>query len=299
MSEQKNNNYYKQIFAKQHQGYNIRIDKVLQNMVQDLQYPHRLLDAVKYSLMAGGKRIRPVVFYATLAMFGKPIDDKADLFAASIECIHTYSLIHDDLPCMDDDDIRRGMPSNHMVFGYGTAMLAGNALLNLAYENLLSLSTVRPYQSASVCLAQFSGGMGMIGGQTEDIFLDDSPNISKLEYIYTKKTSALFSACLLSAGLIARADSKYLKYLCEFGNSFGFGFQIKDDLDDYINGKVTDKQTSKFDWIAAYGEESTLKELDRHKEVCREALIELGTDYNTTFLRGLLETYLANNEAKV
>ena len=192
--KQKGSNFYKQVFLKQQNNYSQRINKVLDNIVQSLQYPHKLLDAIKYSLMASGKRMRPSVFYATLTMFNKVLDDKADTVAACIECIHTYSLIHDDLPCMDNDDLRRGRPTNHIIYGYGTAMLAGNALMNLAYEMLFELSILRAYNSASLCIASFSGGMGMIGGQVEDIALDDDPQASKLNYVYLKKTSALFSA---------------------------------------------------------------------------------------------------------
>lgn len=294
--KQQKNNFNKQAFSKKQTEYTQRIDKVLDQVVQSLEYPHRLLDAIKYSLMTGGKRMRPCMFYATLNMFNKTLDDKADMVAASLECIHTYSLIHDDLPCMDNDDVRRGRPTNHMIYGEGTSVLAGSALLNMAYEMLFELAIFRPYHSASMCIASFSGGMGMIGGQVEDISLDDEPQPSKLQYIYLKKTAALFSACMLSAGLIAGADTKHLKLLSDFANSFGFAFQLQDDLEEHFNGTITESDTQKYNWIVAHGEQETLAELNKHLSICKETLSDLSADFNVDFFRGVLGTYFNKHE---
>ncbi|MCL1944515.1 MAG: polyprenyl synthetase family protein [Firmicutes bacterium] len=287
----KSNNFNKNAFVKAQQNYSQRIERVLESIVQDLQYPHRLLDAIKYSLLAGGKRMRPSLFYATLNMFNKPLDDKADIVAVSIECIHTYSLIHDDLPCMDDDKLRRGKATNHVLFGEAIAMLAGNALLNLAYEQLLSLASYKPYWHAAMCISSFSGGMGMIGGQAEDMALDEFPNSERLKYVYLKKTSSLFSSCLLSAGLIAGADTKHLKLLSEFSNAFGFAFQLKDDLDEHINGTFIEKKIQKYNWIQAHGESDTIAQLESQLDICKECLTDLSADFNLSFFRGLLIQY--------
>ncbi|MDR3021706.1 MAG: polyprenyl synthetase family protein [Clostridiales bacterium] len=280
-------------FDRQFEVYKKRIEQTLQKIAEDLEYPHKLLDSVRYSLMMGGKRLRPVIFYATLNMLKRPIDNNADLIAASIECIHTYSLIHDDLPCMDNDSTRRGQPTNHILFGQGVAMLAGSALLNLAYE-LMFRSLKQPhFVYACHCIAAHAGGMGMIGGQIEDIALDENPDAGKLLYIYQKKTAALFSASFLSASLIACVDKSIIKLLGEFGFSFGMAFQIKDDLDEFINGNPIEDKSEKFNWVVAHGENDAVIELERQVQKCRDILKELKCDFNIAFLNGLLDRCFA------
>lgn len=286
----KNNTKQYETFDRQFDLYRKQIDQVLEKHTEGLEYPYRLLDSMRYSLFSGGKRLRPVLYYATLQMLGYENDDKSDLIAASIECIHTYSLIHDDLPCMDDDNERRGMPTNHVVFGQGLALLAGASLLNLAYELCLRTASQKGFGLACQALAAYSGGMGMIGGQVEDIALDERPDESKLLYIYLKKTAALFVASLLCGAYVAQADNGTIKLLAEFGNSFGFAFQIKDDLDDYINGIAQDEnKPEKMSWVSVHGIEKATEDLKQHVQKCKQILTNLRLDYDVSFFRAMLD----------
>lgn len=213
--------------------------------------PAILVDAMRYSLLAPGKRLRPaLVFMATQAAGGS--DQQALPAACAVEMIHTYSLVHDDLPAMDDDDLRRGMPTCHKKFGEALAILAGDALLTLAFE---VLSGYPPRTAAACCLAlaQGSGMAGMVGGQVEDLAWERSNEagqakdplfprseqphtLEALEHIHQHKTGALFRACLKLGVLAAQGergpDANLLDRLDIYARSFGLVFQITDDLID-------------------------------------------------------------------
>jgi geranylgeranyl diphosphate synthase type II len=201
--------------------------------------PAKLHQAMRYSVMAGGKRVRPVLMLAACAAVGG--DEKNALPAAcAMEMIHTYSLIHDDLPAMDDDDFRRGRPTSHKVYGEATAILAGDALLTEAF-NLLSdsrsNSDVPPEVLLRVCntIARCAGSMGMVGGQVVDMESEGKEiDFPTLEYIHTHKTGALILAAIQSGALIGGADERTFDALTRYGGAVGLAFQVADDILDVV-----------------------------------------------------------------
>ena len=230
--------------------------------------PRHLCEAMRYSLMAGGKRVRPVLLLAACEMLGGLLE-QACVPAAALEMIHTYSLIHDDLPGMDDDDYRRGRLSNHKVYGVGHAILAGDALLNYAYECMLRNAlgygdNLAGLVQAAQTIAQRAGVGGMIAGQSLDLLSEhETPSLERLEYIHMHKTADLLTAPLLAAASIAGADGAQTAALTEFGRCVGLAFQIDDDLldlegDAALLGKQTgmDAQRGKMTWPALAGAEA-------------------------------------------
>ncbi len=187
-----------------------------------------LSDAMAYSLLGGGKRLR-FNFIAQLAEHFNVWDDNTQRLAAAVEMIHAYSLIHDDLPCMDDDDFRRGKPSCHKAFGYANALLAGDALLNLAAATLFRGKASRRYLAASALLFDCSGEQGMVLGQVYDL-----QNIPDKEQINRLKTAKLFEGCCLSVGLYANVSKKTYALLYDLGVNYGMAFQLADDASDGI-----------------------------------------------------------------
>jgi len=212
----------------------IRIDQVLDNvMPREGSYPPRLVSAMRYSLFAGGKRIRPILVMAAAVAAGGREDDS--LYPASaVELVHTYSLIHDDLPAMDDDDFRRGRPTCHRAFDEGTAVLAGDALLTLAFDLLSSDSLeLKDHIRVSMVreLAQAAGWRGMVGGQQVDMDSEGAqPDMPLLEYIHTHKTGALIRCSVVLGGLSAGADQATIEALARYGETVGLAFQVVDDI---------------------------------------------------------------------
>jgi farnesyl diphosphate synthase len=245
--------------------------------------PRLLLQAMEYSATAGGKRIRPMFVYASGRALG--LDESAlDSIAVAIELIHTYSLIHDDLPCMDDDDLRRGQPSCHRKFDEATAILAGDALQALAFEILAGdpeLST-RPRQQAAIILrlTRACGASGMAGGQVLDLAsLGKDISQTELEEIHAFKTGALIQACMVAPALLASATSVQNDALSRFGKLTGLAFQVFDDVLDVtgtseITGKPSqaDAARSKPAFPAIMGVEKSIK---RAHELRDLALVEL------------------------
>jgi geranylgeranyl pyrophosphate synthase len=199
--------------------------------------PGRLVEAMRYSLLAPGKRLRPLLALAAAEAVGAPPDDEAvRTAAAAVELVHCYSLIHDDLPAMDDDDFRRGRPSSHKVFGDATAILAGDALLTLAFEWLAEAGarSGRPQALglAALALARGAGKSGMVRGQARDLGEPPPDTIEGLERLHAEKTAALFRAALEVGGAAAGASRSDLDALGAFGLRFGVAFQHADDLGD-------------------------------------------------------------------
>ena len=200
--------------------------------------------AMKYSLTAGGKRLRPILALAVCEMLG---GDENDImpYACAIEMIHTYSLIHDDLPAMDNDDLRRGMPTNHKVFGEAMAILAGDGLLNCAYELMLRHTLVNPSRfperiRAMEIIALSAGVKGMIGGQVVDLESEGKRvPAAILEYMHKCKTGAMIKAPILSAAILCGAGNKEYECLEEYAENIGLAFQIKDDIMD-VEGSFKD-----------------------------------------------------------
>ncbi len=192
-----------------------------------------IFKAMKYSLNAGGKRIRPVLVLEFARIFGADIE-KTMPFAVAIEMIHTYSLIHDDLPCMDDDDLRRGRPTNHKVFGEACAVLAGDALLNRAFEHILNNAKdilSETILAAMKCLANASGANGMIGGQIIDIEGENRDlTIDETTLLQSMKTGALIRASAVMGCILGCAGEDMIKVAEEYADNIGLAFQIKDDI---------------------------------------------------------------------
>ena len=201
--------------------------------------PDHLREAIRYSLLAPAKRLRPtLVLLAAEACGGSR--QAAMPAACAIEMVHTYSLIHDDLPCMDDDDMRRGLPTNHKRFGEGTAVLAGDALLALAFETL-ARDITPPDVAASCCavLANAAGATQLVGGQADDLAGEFfGGNLDRLESIHARKTGAMFLAAMHLGALVAEATVRQRRALEEYGRKLGLAFQIADDLLD-VQGDAT------------------------------------------------------------
>ncbi len=201
--------------------------------------PTRLHDSMRYSVFAGGKRIRPILMMAACeAVGGNP--QQVLPAACAIEMIHSYSLIHDDLPAMDDDDFRRGQPTNHKVYGEATAILAGDGLLTEAF---ILLSSPDVWQSVPAdarrevihLLARSAGSRGMVGGQVVDMESEgQSIDLPTLEYIHTHKTGALILAAIESGAIIGGADDRQRRALCRYGEASGLAFQVADDILDIV-----------------------------------------------------------------
>ncbi len=205
---------------------------------------------MRYSLFAGGKRMRPALCLAAAEACGGKIE-KALPLACAVECIHTYSLIHDDLPAMDNDDFRRGKPTNHKVFGEGIAVLAGDALLTQAFEITAQANGWRryPHRKLVLELAQASGSLQLIAGQVADLEGEGKKiSADELKYIHERKTSALLCCSVRLGGMSANCSEAQLKALTDFGYNVGLAFQIIDDILDITQtteqlGKTAGKDT--------------------------------------------------------
>ena len=197
--------------------------------------PGRLLEAMRYSLLAPGKRIRPLLALAA-AETAAPLDDDVLLACGAVELVHCYSLIHDDLPAMDDDDFRRGRPSNHKAFGEAIAILAGDALLTLAFDWIAEAgeraARPRDFLAASRLLARAAGAFGMVRGQARDLGEPAPTTLAALETLHAEKTAALFRAALEVGGCAGGAAPDTRASLARFGTAYGIAFQHADDITD-------------------------------------------------------------------
>jgi geranylgeranyl pyrophosphate synthase len=215
------------------------IERILETRVRVPEQgdPGRLIEAVRYSLLAPGKRLRPLLALAAAEALGADVaDPHVSLACCSVELVHCYSLIHDDLPAMDDDDFRRGRPSNHKAFDEATAILAGDALLTLAFEWIAEagLGAARPtaYLTAARALARGAGMRGMVRGQARDLREPPPFDLAALERLHAEKTAGLFRAAVEIGGAVGGASEAELAALSTFGDCFGVAFQHLDDLDD-------------------------------------------------------------------
>ncbi|MGI2326612.1 polyprenyl synthetase family protein [Planococcus sp. YIM B11945] len=231
--------------------YEPLIQQELSAQIKALAIPASLKEAMNYSLQAGGKRIRPILLLAVLHELGGEHPDALKV-AAAIEMIHTYSLIHDDLPSMDDDDLRRGMPTNHVVYGEALAILAGDALLTYSFgiiarlEHVSSDDKVRLIDLMSIS----SGAEGMVGGQVLDIEGEEKKlSLQELENVHRLKTGALLTFSILAGAILAQASAEDIRALGRFGEHLGLAFQIQDDILDVTGtseelGKTAGKDES-------------------------------------------------------
>jgi geranylgeranyl diphosphate synthase type II len=254
-------------------------------------YPLRIVEAMRYSLLAGGKRLRPVLL---LAAYNLMDDDMSPAlpFASAVEMIHTYSLIHDDLPAMDNDDLRRGKPTSHKVFGEAIAILAGDALLNMAFETM-SRSRHPQAFAAMGKIAELSGAGGMIAGQTADILMSNHmPDVEKARYIHLHKTADLLTASLLAGLILIGADSETFRAGEEYGRNLGLAFQITDDLldlsgDPVLIGKNANKDQAlgKMSWPMTVGQKQAQSDVKQAVNAAAEAASRLGRQ--SSFFRAL------------
>ena len=248
-----------------------------------LTCPRGLADAMRYSLLAGGKRLRPVLFLAALDAFGGEWERESEL-ALALECIHTYSLIHDDLPAMDNDDLRRGKPSSHKQFGEGNAILAGDALLSEAFTLSVAAAKDEPHRRAAELLAHAAGAGGMVAGQFLDLACERNENAGEEElcFIYENKTAQLIRAPLMMAAAIAGMNEAPMK---EFGTALGVLFQMTDDILDVKGegGKMgktlgKDERENKLTCVRVYGLSEAERRADALADRCREALSKADAD---------------------
>lgn len=203
-------------------------------MPKEEGYQQTIMKAMNYSLESGGKRLRPILTLESCKIVGGKEED-AIPFAMAIEMIHTYSLIHDDLPALDNDDLRRGKPTNHKVFGEAMATLAGDALLNYAYEIMLSSSINKKdshkYLKAIYEIASHAGIYGMIGGQVVDVESENKIiEKEKLDFIHLNKTAAMIVGCMRAGAIIGGATEEQLDRITKYGKNIGLSFQIVDDI---------------------------------------------------------------------
>ena len=276
------------------QGYIEAIDDRLERHLQ-IAYPEIIYKSAAYSLFSGGKRIRPVILLGVCDMFGGRQKD-ALTFACALEMIHTYSLIHDDLPALDNDNKRRGKPTNHVVFGEAMALLAGDALLNRAYEIMAKFCIVNNNAhslKAMAKIAEYAGIEGMIGGQVMDIRLENTVAVAaEMEYVYTNKTAKLFMAAFGCGALAARQDDETVSAMEQIGKQLGIAFQIKDDLlelkGDAAFGKSpgSDKKNNKSTYISTFGFETATQ---MYKKLSGTAIDRLKRLQNSEFLVTLAE----------
>ncbi len=245
------------------------IDTRLNQLVAEIDAPYRILfQAARYALFGGGKRLRPLLTLATTEALGVSSEFSLDP-ACALELIHTYSLIHDDLPCMDDDDFRRGRPTVHRVYPEGHAVLAGDFLLTYAFEVIANAPGLSAEQRVNLIktISKASGAQGMVGGQVMDLEAEDKRiNLDTLAIIHRCKTGALITAAFEIGGIVANASDQLMKDLVSIGKNLGQAFQIIDDVLDVTaseakHGKISsDVTNSKATYVTLMGIEESEKE---------------------------------------
>ena len=274
------------------------IDKKLDEYMP-IEYPENIFKSMKYTVTLPGKRLRPVMCLEACRIMGGDVE-KAVPSACAIEMLHAQSLIHDDLPCMDNDDFRRGKPSNHKVFGEAIAVLAGDALLSFAPQLIIEKSQLSPDIILKV-LREFTSSAGayqLIGGQVADIESEQSKgklngsDEETLKFIHTNKTAVLFKLALKTGAIIAGAGEDEINEMENFGQKFGLAFQIYDDIMDEIAtfeelGKTIgkDKEAGKLTYVTLYG-------LDKAKEKVHELIADVHKiidKYNSEIFNSILE----------
>lgn len=277
----------------------------------------KLIEAMKYSLFAGGKRLRPVLVLATYDMFANNGSTNksnsenysenysfAMPYACAIEMVHAYSLIHDDLPAMDDDDLRRGKATNHKVYGEALAILAGDGLLNYAFEimleSALSQNNMRTHVDVIREIATASGIYGMIGGQAVDIESEDKDiDLSMLSYIHHKKTAALISVSMKAGAVLAGASDKDVKIIEKLGRDLGLAFQIRDDILDIVGDKSKTGKNAGSDNSCNKSTYPKIVGLDKSNEKVislTKSISSVLDNYDSAFIQKLC-TYLMTRES--
>lgn len=276
-------------FLEQYQTYLKEIETVMEEEFSVPELPQReVFEAMRYGALGGGKRVRPVLVMAVCRMLGGNLKDAA-LVGCAIECIHSYSLIHDDLPCMDDDDLRRGRPTCHKVFKENIALLAGDGLLTRAFEILSDTSRYESMTSDAVlavirAVSVAAGAYGMIGGQVMDLACEGRTDVELevLRLLHAKKTGELIgvsAACgCFCAGILDKRDKRFEK-IRQFSTKLGLAFQVKDDILDVVGkeevlGKPigSDAESQKTTFVSLMGLKEAERELERLTAEAKQAL---------------------------
>ncbi|MBF7022027.1 polyprenyl synthetase family protein [Staphylococcus kloosii] len=281
--------------------YISEIDAAITHAITTSNLGTNLEESMTYSLTAGGKRIRPVLLLLTLDMLTN--DYKKGLAPAlGVEMIHTYSLIHDDLPAMDNDDYRRGKLTNHKVYGEWKAILAGDALLTKAFEVVSHDELLSDSAKIKLIkrLSSASGHFGMVGGQTLDMQSENTAiDVTTLEQIHRAKTGALISFAVMSAVDIAQPDEKVARALSDYSDHIGLMFQIKDDLldvygDEQKLGKSvgSDIENDKSTYVSLLGLEGAEQKLQYHTDAAYNCLAQLPDQYDTSSLKYIIELFI-------
>lgn len=268
-------------YQNQYDAYVSLIEPALSQALEGRLAP--LQRSMAYSLLSGGKRLRPVLTLACCDVLGGSVE-KAVPFAAAVEMIHAYSLIHDDLPCMDDDDLRRGKPTNHKVFGEAMAVLSGDGLQSLAYETMLGQAYSESAWHALQTIASGAGTMGMVSGQVRDMqATGQAVSAETLRQIHAEKTGALILAACLAGAHIAKANAKEIDGIARYARALGLAFQIADDILDVTStaeelGKTPgkDEREHKTTYVSLYGLEMAQQLAEQAAEEAGQALAGLG-----------------------
>lgn len=303
-----NGNLNKSQFMEELQQKVEHINNVLEKFLPAEEGQQRIIfEAMNYSVRAGGKRLRPILMEETYHMFGGS-SAVIEPFMAAIEMIHTYSLVHDDLPAMDNDEYRRGKKTTHAVYGEAMGILAGDALLNLAYETAakafdMEVADTRVARAFAV-LAKKAGVYGMVGGQVVDVESEKSDDCSitreKLDFIYRLKTGALIESSMMIGAILAGASSDEVSRVEQIAAKLGLAFQIQDDVLDVTStlevlGKPvgSDEKNNKATYVTFEGLDKAVSDVERISKKAEEQLDDLG--YDDAFLKELFE-YLIHRE---
>ena len=276
------------------------IEDVLKKfLLEEEGYQKTVIEAANYSLMAGGKRIRPMLMLETYRLFQGQSEEDIEPFMAAMEMIHTYSLVHDDLPAMDNDEYRRGRKTTHIVYGEAMGILAGDALLNYGFEvatrSFLKKENLEKAARAFSVLAKKPGIYGMIGGQAADVENCDRPmEQDKLDFIYKLKTGALIEGSMMIGAIMAGATDSQVEQMEEIAQKVGLAFQIQDDILDVIGDEAqigkpvnSDEKNHKTTYVTLFGIEKAKEEVER---LSKEALELLGSFPNQNlFLEELVQ----------
>lgn len=303
-----NGNLNKSQFMEELQQKVEHINNVLEKFLPAEEGQQRIIfEAMNYSVRAGGKRLRPILMEETYHMFGGS-SAVIEPFMAAIEMIHTYSLVHDDLPAMDNDEYRRGKKTTHAVYGEAMGILAGDALLNLAYESVakafgMEVADTRVARAFAV-LAKKAGVYGMVGGQVVDVESEKSDDCpitrEKLDFIYRLKTGALIESSMMIGAILAGASSDEVSRVEQIAAKLGLAFQIQDDVLDVTStlevlGKPvgSDEKNNKATYVTFEGLDKAVSDVERISKEAEEQLDDLG--YDDAFLKELFE-YLIHRE---
>lgn len=282
-----------------------KIEQILNEyMPKEEGYQKKIFESMNYSLKAGGKRLRPILTLEACKIVGGEEED-AIAFAVAIEMIHTYSLIHDDLPALDNDDLRRGRKTNHKVYGEAMAILAGDGLLNYAYEIMLKESIGKndpeKYLKAINEIAKSAGIYGMIGGQVVDIESEGKKiDMDKLDFIHMNKTAAIIIGCMRAGAIIGNATDKQLEDITKYAKNIGLSFQIVDDILDIVGDEAKLGKNVGSDIDNEKSTYPSLIGLEKSKAVANQLIKEAKASINqiskdNAFLNGLAE-YIVDRE---